>query len=1051
MKPLSSARLGILLVVIMLTPVSPESAHAQKESEAATRQYAAAVRLQNLESYDLAAEAWEKFLLDFKTDPRVGKATHYLGVCYFQDGKLQQALMSFQKVVSDYPQLETIEGAYLYLGVTQYTIAQAGERAMYESAAATFTTLLKKFPKDKFAPDALFYHAECLYMLDKKQEAAKLYAQLIKDYPEHRFAADSLYALGVAEEESGQFEAAGATYDSFLSKYAENSLAGEVRMRRGETLFAQQKYPEAAKQFAVVASAGSASSQDDLKLADYATVRQADALAQMKQYLEAAGLYATVPGKFPKSQHVGRAELAAGKCYYLAGSYAAARQMLDKLLGGPSAPEAAHWIAKSQLKENRPAEALATVEKVLPPAKENPFAARLLMDQADALYELPDRRGESVAKYAAVASQYPSDPVAPQALYMAAFAALQLGDYQAALKHSQAFRAAHRDNELVPDVTHLEAESQLLLGKLPEAEKLYAELLKAYPQHSDAELWKVRRAFALQLQKQYDQVIAALEPGLGEIKSPDLAAEARYLVGSSQLELKQHREAAASLEASLEQQPKWRQAGETRLALARAYRGLNDYAKAQAALRQLIAEMPESPLLDQAYYWLGESCSLAGDFDAAAKAYGELIGRWPKSPLLPHGMHELGCTELSRKDAAAAEKALDRMIQEFPEHELIPQSRYARAMARHQLQKYAPAIEDLEVVLAGSPAQAEKSDARYVLGLCQMGLEKHGEAAGTFRDLLKEDPKYAAADNARYQLAWALKLSGDEARAAGEFEKLASDFPESERAAEALYHVAEFAYASGDYGKAAGNYYTALEKAGKSELSEKASHKLAWSYYHQKNLEKAKQTFAYQQKSYPKGELARDAAFMEGECLFEEKKFDEALAAYEKLPALDNPQFQALALLHAGQAAGQLGQWQKALQSTAECSAKFPESAYVAEALYEQGWAQQNLGQPDKALELYRQVIAKTDTDVAARAQFMIGEIQFEKKEHSEAVKSFFKVVYGYGAAKWQADAAYEAGRCFEVLAKKAQAVKMYQELIEKFPESDKVPLAKKRIEEIGT
>ena len=73
----------------------------------------------------------------------------------------------------------------------------------------------------------------------------------------------------------------------------------------------------------------------------------------------------------------------------------------------------------------------------------------------------------------------------------------------------------------------------------------------------------------------------------------------------------------------------------------------------------------------------------------------------------------------------------------------------------------------------------------------------------------------------------------------------------------------------------------------------------------------------------------------------------------------------------------------------------------------------------------------------------MIGEIQFQQKNHKEAVASFFKS-YGYGYPQWQADATYEAGRCFEVLNKREQAIKQYRELIEKFPASDKAPIAER-------
>ncbi len=100
-------------------------------------------------------------------------------------------------------------------------------------------------------------------------------------------------------------------------------------------------------------------------------------------------------------------------------------------------------------------------------------------------------------------------------------------------------------------------------------------------------------------------------------------------------------------------------------------------------------------------------------------------------------------------------------------------------------------------------------------------------------------------------------------------------------------------------------------------------------------------------------------------------------------------------------------------------------------------------------MALYKQVTAKTRREVAARAWFMIGEIQFEQKKHSEAIGSFFKASYRYGYPKWQAAAHYEAGRCFEVLDKIPQAIAQYEELVEKYPKSDKVPLAKKRLAEL--
>jgi TolA-binding protein len=678
------------------------------------------------------------------------------------------------------------------------------------------------------------------------------------------------------------------------------------------------------------------------------------------------------------------------------------------------------------------------------------MAAQLLMDQADALSEIPDRKKESIGLYAALATKYPKDPVAPQALYMAAFVALEQGDNAAALKHADAFLAAHAGHELAPDVTHVKAESHLLLEQLPQAEAQYRLLLEKHPSHPSAELWRVRQGLALQLQKKYKETIDALGSAMAGVRRPDLVAEARYLIGISQLELNDYPAAAASLEASMAAQPKWRQADETLLALARAYRGANDLAKAKEALGRLIAAFPESKALDQAHYRLGEYAYLSGDYQAAVAAHQKVVDGWPQSPLVPYALHELGCAKMDLGDNAGAEQPLSVLLEKHPKHELAGTARLSRGMARHRLQKYAPAIEDLQAFLATNPGAPEKSNARYLLGLCQIGLGQHGPAIATFQALLKDDPEYAHADDTLYQLAWALKLSGKGLEAAKSFQQLAGDHSASPRAPEAHFHVGEFMYEKKDYKQAAAAYYRSMQKAGKSELDEKAAHKLAWSYYHQDQFDNAQKSFRYQLTRYPKGALAADAAFMEGECYFKQDKFKEALGALEKVGELANEDLEMLRLLHGAQAAAQLAQWKKSLALLERFTGRFPDSPHTAEAFYEQGWARQNLDQFDDAVKSYEKAIGATDGETAARAQFMIGEIQFQLKDHKAAIKSYFKVMYGYSFETWQAESTFEAARCFEVLKRIDQAVNLYRELLEKFPDSPRASVAREKLEQLA-
>lgn len=1038
-------RLAVLAAVwaFAITLSTAFAAQQTGETDAATRQYAAAVALQNREVYDLAAEEWEKFISSFSADSRIAKAEHYLGICHLKSQKYKEAIRAFDGVLRKHPRFELAEATHLYRGVAQYTLARSSTRPeLFEQADASFALLLKAFPQGKHTAQALYYRGECAYHRGQREEAVSLYSDLVRRFPQSELTADVLYALGVAQEELGRHPAAGATYARLLKEFPNSPLATEVSMRRGESLFQTGDFAGAEKLFAAAAS------EEGYVLADHAAMRQAASILEQKQYARAATVYAWISTRFSKSKYLVPANLAAGKCAYLAGKYDTARKGLSKVVagGGPEAPEAAHWIARSFLKQQNPSEALKVVETILPQAGKSEFAAALELDRADCLFELPGRRRDAVARYAGLAEKYPRDPAAAEALYMAAFAANSEQQHRAALEYTDDFLRRFSNNRLAPDVLHVAAESQLLLNNYGEAESHYRRLLKDYPEFPQAEACQVRIGLAQFLDHDYTTAVAHLNSVLPRLKSSESIAEANYLLGSSLVETGKAQLGAEALERSVTAARQWRQADEALLALAGAYRQLNQLPRAKAAIERLLREYPNSRVLDKAQYRLAEMSFAEADFRGAVQAYQQFVERWPDSSLAPHALYGLGWSQLSSGDHASAERTLSSLIADHPRHELIPRARYGRAVARQQSKQFDGAVADVEAFLASKPPAGELADAHYVLGVCQAGLNRPSDAVATFRALLADSPTYAGADKVRYELAWALKAQRQEAEAAAEFKQLAQRHESSPLAVEALYHSGEFHYAQQEYGAAAASYYAAMSKAGQTELGEKALHKLGWAYFRQDQFDKADKTFAAQRRMYPNSDLASDAAFVQAECLFKQSKYADALPAYEQVRDTSNPEFQALALLHAGQAAAQLKQWDRSLKLLERCSGEFPNSAYLPEALYEQAWARQNQDRPDEALSLYEAVTAKSDGEVAARARFMIGELYFERKDHKEALRHFFKVASGYGYPQWQAAAQFEAGRCFEVLGKVGQAKQSYQEVVEKFPESDKVALARSRL-----
>ena len=670
------------------------------------------------------------------------------------------------------------------------------------------------------------------------------------------------------------------------------------------------------------------------------------------------------------------------------------------------------------------------MEKALPQAEKSPRRRDLLNDKADALYDL-------------------------------ASAALSTGDYKNAFRQAASFAKAFPKHELTPEVKFIGAEALLLSGKQAEADAAYGELLKDYPNHADADQWLVRRALARYLQKQYSDVVALLKPQAAKLNQADRKAEALFLLGSSQLELKQYRRRGGFAESvacsPAEKSDRRRNPVRVGQRPARGWRGQRREGNAQAPVRPTMATA-SWPIVSISGWPNGRSTRghsmrrrpTTNGWSIMRRKARSLRGRWSDW---------VGRRSINRI-SPRRQNHFPPCWRNMPGQPVAVRARYGCATARQQLKDFARRAEDAEAFLKADPKSPDRNDVRYLLGLAQEGLKKNPEAAATFESLLADDPKYAGRRQGAIRVGLGPQDGRPRRRGRRSVRPLAREHGDSPLAAESWFNVGEYQYhQKKDYLAAAAAYSSAVAKAGKSELGEKAAHKLGWAWFQAQDYPQAEQAFSSEVSNFPGGALSPDARFMAGESLFKQNKYETALAALQKAAGekLSSPDFAALALLHAAQSAGQMQIWNSSLELLAQLQHDFPKSPHLVQAAYEEGWAKQNLNQLGEALKLYESVADKTDAVVGARARFMMGEVLFAQGNHKEAIRNFLKVVYGYGDTKapapyklWQANATYEAARCFEVMKSVDQAKKLYGELVAKYPDSDKLAAAKKRLSELG-
>lgn len=1033
-----------ILIGLTLSTLVVDTVAAQ-ETEAATRQFAAAVGFQNQKLYDLASDEWQTFLRKYPDDPRQDKAQHYLGTCLLQEKKYAPAITAFSTVVTKFPKFEQLDQSMVNLGIAQYGQARASKKPTdYAKAERTLSTFQQRFPRSPLVARALYYRGESLYQQEKLDNAATAYAELVEKFPQNELAADASYALGVTQEALKQTAKAEATFASFTRRFPNNPLITEVRMRQAEMLFTAGDFARAKPLFEQV------SAKKEFHLADVAMLRSARCLYEEEKYDESAKLYYKVTREFEGTKHYSAAVLAGSKCYFLVGKYALARSGLELVVrkNGPEAAEALQWMARSYMKEEQPQRALDLLTSGLRKFRNSPTYPFLLLAKIDAEYEVATDRSSTIAQYASFAKSYPTHELAPQAQYTAALTALDVEDYGNARQHSDEFLSKFPNDKLATDVMFIAAESRLLQEDFTGAEQRYQQFLSKAPGHANAPRAKVRQALAMHMAGKYAAAITSLDTAA--LTDPALKSEAQALVGRSLFAQDKFDQAATSLEKSLATKSDAEQSDETMLVLADAYRQLGRQLDSTSLLKRVVQQFPNSSRLDEATFRLGEAAYEEGNLEEAVSQYSAVVQRWPDGQFAPHAQYGLGWTYFNAEEFVRTIEAMSTLLDKFRTSEVAPKGYYVRAMANYQIGELQSVLNDVQAYLRTNPKLNDAQDAKYVKGLALAGLGKFDDAAAEYESILQASPNYSAADKVAYELAWAHVELGRQADSIAAFKKLASQFPSSPLAAESLFRVGESWYESGDFAKAAPAYKAAYDKAGKTEIGENALHKLAWSHLKAEQFPAAGEGFAQQLEAFPNGELSGDATFLQGECWFKQQKWEAAMPWYEKVIASQNPQYYALSLFRTGECAGKLEAWKKSQQIHEKVLADFPEFELRAEARYGAGWALQQQGQLAEAIKQYELVTEETQTETAAKARFMIGECCFAKKEHKEATRHFLKAAYSYGHKEWSPMAFFEAGRCFEVLRDSTQAKNCYQQLVEKYGDHSKVRDARRRLAALG-
>ncbi len=813
------------------------------------------------------------------------------------------------------------------------------------------------------------------------------------------------------------------------------------------------------------------------RLADYALLRLGYALEQQDKLEEATRKYEALQANYPDSKFAATAALSLGQSLFKSGRHAEAIEQFQKVLAGKDAQaaDAAHWMALTYLRQQRPEAAVALLEEVLVWSKELPNRVALEMDYADALYAQPAQLSQARAAYESLATSHPNDPLAPRASYNAAFAALQQGKFSEARMWSESFLSRYPQDALRNDVAYVAAEALLQEGEHAAAAQAYGKLREADPSNQAFPTWTLRLAMAHYLSGDYAAAMSLLSEEMRRFQEDNQRAEAQFIVGASLLYEEQPEAAIKQLEASWRTSQDWSSADEVLLMLAEAQQRNKNNQAAKKTLETLLEKFPNTRLKTQAEYKLAQLSAALNQLDAAISKYESIVANPEASNLHSFASYGIAWCLMQQDKFEPALQRLRPLLQTGVKSSMHDEIRLAEGVCLRKLGRLDEAAASLQALLRSSPNGDSAASGLYELGLA---LTEQGNIAAANEQLLRivdEVPNYPNLDKVLYELAWNYHELGDSKQAADTFKRLVKECPQSEFSAEATYMLAQQQYAAERYDQAAQTYTSILKQTDDAELLEKAQYKLGWSLFRQQQFDQASRRFEQQATDFPTGALAVDALFMQAECLFEQDNFDGALSGYRKArgnleanPGISSAsdQVQTLIYLHGAQCLREQKRWQECEDWLDVIVERYSEGPYIATALYELAYCKQNSDQTEEALALYEEVATDYRNEIGARAGFMRGEIYFAKRDFVQAIREFQRVMYRFGADKapeaienWQVKSAFEAARCTEVLLENPRGISreklvqnaqdFYRFIVEKHPAHEMAAQAQTRLGEL--
>ncbi len=985
----------LLVLSLSLAPGPASLAAAPAAAQSADDQYQFLVALEEKGLHDSLVREARLFLRDHPSHEKAALARYRLAGALFELGRLEEARPEYAALAS----VANFEFAgEVALRQGQCELA----REELDAAQAAFERVLAKGPAYLATP-ATFLLGEALFHRADFAAAEKHYARVAAATDAADFGREAEHALVWCAFQTKRWDDAQQRAQRFLERFPDDARKDEVLWIAGESALDAGHAKVAAEWFARVGAGNW--HPDALRGAAFAA-------AALGDHAGAAELFGRLLAEHPGSRFDAEAKLHRGIHLLKSGD---AAQALEAIGLAEKTAESGYWRARALAALEKPAEALAELDRALEKRPDEELANRIQVARGDALHAL-DRDAEAAKAWEKGGSVY--------ALQSAAVAELESGRPGEGLRLAQSLLERDLDASARVEADLVVAEAHFALQAYGEAEQAFTRVLAATKDPVRAARTLSRLAWCRYLAEDHKEAAARFAALVERFPDAEEAEEARFLQARALESGGDAANASRAFARYLERHADGPHSSEAMLRLARL-----EGPAGRARLEALLARAPVPEIALAAHHELAERLSGEGDYAGAEPHYRAVIEAGPQSGLLPQATYGLAWARHAQGASEEAARLLRGLLtQKDLEGELVLSSLELLTWAERAAKNPDGARAAFEVFATRCNDEKRRFAVAKVAALALSEAGRGKDAQKLYEKLSAKTVDASVSAQASLERAWIDLDLGETGAAEEKARGVLASSPGDPLAQECLFFAGEAWYESGEDAKAIACYEVA-ESAPKADIASRALYKGGFARLRAKDLEGAARSFAALVERFPQSELVGEALYLQGEANARAEHYDVAsvplLRVRKEFP---RHAVWGKAMLRLSEALARTERWREASEVTAELLRADPDGEGAVQAELWHARALAALGERRGARAGFAHVIEKDRGQFSAQARLALGKLAFEENELEEALSEFLKVALLYAHEEEVAEALYRAGEVLEKQGDGEQALARFRE-----------------------